>query len=76
MPKSVKFEFKVETDLFELVKCKTICLSLSLSLNGQYFVTFCKDKHLRLFEFSTGKLLRTINESLKVLYSFNLVLYR
>ena len=66
MPKKVKFQFKAETDLFELIKCKTFCLSLSLSHNGEYFAVFCKDKHLRIFKFSTGKIILTLNETLKV----------
>jgi peptidylprolyl isomerase domain and WD repeat-containing protein 1 len=74
-PKRVKFQFKAETDLFELIKCKTFCLSLSLSQNGEYFALFCKDKQLRVFNFTTGKLLLTINESLKVLLLLRLVLY-
>jgi peptidylprolyl isomerase domain and WD repeat-containing protein 1 len=63
--KIVKFGFKAETDLYELVNNKTVCLSLTISENGEYFATYSKDKTFRIFNFKTGKLYREYNESLK-----------
>jgi peptidylprolyl isomerase domain and WD repeat-containing protein 1 len=63
--KVVKFGYKAETNLYELVNNKTMCLSLSLSENGEYFATMSKDKIFRIFSFRTGKIYRQYNESLK-----------
>jgi peptidylprolyl isomerase domain and WD repeat-containing protein 1 len=42
-----------------------MCLSLTISNNGEYFAMFCKDKHFRIFKFKSGKLYKVYNESLK-----------
>jgi peptidylprolyl isomerase domain and WD repeat-containing protein 1 len=66
-PDSV-FQFKSSTNLFEFKKTKSIPTSLSVSPSGNQFATFSQpDRKIRLFEFTTGKLLRTYDESLRTL---------
>lgn len=65
IPKNVKFEYKSETSLYELVQNKVMCLSLTISKKGDYFAMFCKDRHFRIFKFQTGMLYKVYNESLK-----------
>ena len=43
-----------------------VTLNFSISPKGKYVAIFLKDKTIRVFEFKTGKLLLTINESVKV----------
>jgi len=64
-PKSVKFESKVETDLYEFAKNKTQVLNMTLSPNGDYFATFAADRKIRIFRVLTGKLTCMIDESLQ-----------
>ncbi len=65
LPENIKFEYKSQTDLYELVKTKTICLSMTISPNGKYFAMYCRDKHYRIFKFLSGSLYKVYNESLK-----------
>lgn len=60
----VKFELVSDTDLLELVKHKTCALSISLSNDGQRMAMYCRDRRVRLFRLSDGKLLRTFDETL------------
>jgi peptidylprolyl isomerase domain and WD repeat-containing protein 1 len=66
-PTEVAFESKLDTDLFIFAKNKTVPLSLSFSPNGNLFATMSKDRQIRVFNFLTGKLYRTYNESLQIL---------
>lgn len=62
----ITFAFKSETDLYELMKAKTTPYSLSISPNGKRFVILSKDKKIRVFHFSSGKLARVYNESCEI----------
>jgi len=62
--KNVAFESKMETDLYEFVKCKTFVTSMSLSPDGKFFATWGADKKIRVFRFLMGKLYCVIDESL------------
>lgn len=65
-PESV-FKFKSATNLFEFKKAKTVPTSLTLSPDGSRFVTMSfPDRKIRIFDFASGKLQRTYDESLKV----------
>jgi peptidylprolyl isomerase domain and WD repeat-containing protein 1 len=64
MPSSVKFHYKTETDLYEFAKNKTHAVSLCISKNGEQFVTMGRDRMIRIFDFSTGKLKATFDETL------------
>jgi len=63
-PRHVHFESKLDTDLFELAKQRTVARSLSFSPNGRLFATLTADRKVRVFRFLTGKLTRVLDESL------------
>lgn len=63
-PKSVTFDSKLDTDLFEFVKCKTVPSGLCFSPDGLKFATISADRKVRVFHFKTGKLSRVFDESL------------
>ncbi|KAJ4385879.1 Peptidyl-prolyl cis-trans isomerase cyp15 [Neurospora sp. IMI 360204] len=61
------FKFKSATNLFEFKKAKAVPTSLTLSPDGNRFVTVSfPDRKIRIFDFASGKLQRTYDESLKV----------
>ncbi|KAL8894445.1 MAG: hypothetical protein Q9192_004315 [Flavoplaca navasiana] len=63
-PKSV-WEYKSSTDLFSLKKAKSKPTSIIMSPNGATFATFSfPDRQVRIFDFTTGKLLRSYDESI------------
>ncbi|RNJ53262.1 hypothetical protein D7B24_002109 [Verticillium nonalfalfae] len=62
------FEYKASTNLFEFKKAKTVPTSLSISPDGQQFAVFSQpDRKIRVFDFASGKLHRTYDESLQVI---------
>lgn len=62
------FKFKSSTDLFAFKKAKSVPASLTIAPTGKYFATFSfPDRMVRLFDFATGKLYRTYDESLKII---------
>jgi peptidylprolyl isomerase domain and WD repeat-containing protein 1 len=62
------FEYKSSTNLFEFKKAKSIPTCLTISPNGKYFVTFSlPDRKIRMFDFASGKLHRTYDESLQAI---------
>ncbi|KAI9832421.1 MAG: hypothetical protein M1819_004410 [Sarea resinae] len=59
------FEFKSSTNLFEFKKAKSVPSSITISPTGSQFATFSfPDRKVRVFDFPTGKLYRTYDESL------------
>ncbi|KAL1852311.1 Peptidyl-prolyl cis-trans isomerase cyp15 [Paecilomyces lecythidis] len=59
------FELKSSTNLFEFKKSKSVPASITISPSGQQFATISfPDRQIRVFDFSTGKLYRTYDESL------------
>ncbi|KAI9331938.1 hypothetical protein BDR26DRAFT_912438 [Obelidium mucronatum] len=63
----IDWEFKGETDLYEFKKAKSHPATLTFSHDYSKFVTFgFEDRQIRVFSFSTGKLLRKYDESLTV----------
>ncbi|XP_013778129.1 peptidylprolyl isomerase domain and WD repeat-containing protein 1-like [Limulus polyphemus] len=66
-PKVVKFTSKLDTDLYELAKCKTCPTGLAFSPNGQLFAMLSMDRKVRIFRFLTGKLIRVFDETLQML---------
>ena len=59
------FEYKSSTNLFEFKKAKSAPNSISISPSGSQFATFSfPDRKVRIFDFPTGKLYRTYEESL------------
>ena len=57
----------MQSDLFELVKCKTSPRGFGLSHNGKYMAVMGKDRILRVFYFATGKVIWRIDESIKTI---------
>ena len=59
------FEMKSTTSLFEFKKSKSVPSSLTISPTGTQFATFSfPDRKVRVFDFATGKLYRTYDESI------------
>jgi len=62
------FQYKSATNLFEFKKAKAIPTSLTLSPDGTRVAAMSfPDRKIRIFDFVSGKLLRTYDESLKVI---------
>ncbi|XP_074600089.1 peptidylprolyl isomerase domain and WD repeat-containing protein 1 [Brevipalpus obovatus] len=60
----VSFRFKTDTHLFELAKNKTKIHDLQFTESGTHFATSSDDRKIRIFKFSSGKMLRVFDESL------------
>lgn len=66
-PASV-WEYKTSTDLFAFKKAKSCPTSIAISPQGHHFVTQSQpDRIVRVFDFRTGKLYRSYDESLATL---------
>ncbi|KAK0730537.1 hypothetical protein B0H67DRAFT_548470 [Lasiosphaeris hirsuta] len=66
-PDSV-FQYKSSTDLFEFKKAKSVPTSIALSPDGSRFATISfPDRKIRIFDFASGKLQRTYDESPSVI---------
>ena len=62
------FQYKSSTNLFEFKKAKSTPTSLAISPSGTQFATFSfPDRKIRVFDFATGKLYRTYDESLQTI---------
>jgi peptidylprolyl isomerase domain and WD repeat-containing protein 1 len=62
------FEYKSSTNLFEFKKAKSVPSSITISPTGKQFATFSfPDRKVRIFDFATGKLYRTYDESITTL---------
>lgn len=62
----VNFRLKSDTDLFEIVKCKTSVSAIEVSPDGKQFTITSPNRRIRVFWFRTGKLRRVYDESLEV----------
>jgi peptidylprolyl isomerase domain and WD repeat-containing protein 1 len=68
-PDSV-FSMKSTTNLFDFKKTKSVPASITISPDDRHFATFSfPDRQVRIFDFVTGKLHRTYDESLTTLDS-------
>lgn len=63
-PKCVKFESKLDTDLYEFGKNNTYPCGLAISPDGKKFATISGDRKIRVFYFLTGKISRVFDEGL------------
>ncbi|KAL1990507.1 hypothetical protein VTN49DRAFT_6346 [Thermomyces lanuginosus] len=62
------FELKSSTSLFEFRKAKSVPSSITISPTGEQFATFSfPDRQIRVFDFPSGKLYRTYDESLQTI---------
>ncbi|KAJ1927228.1 Peptidyl-prolyl cis-trans isomerase cyp15 [Tieghemiomyces parasiticus] len=65
LPEGLDFTYKAETDLFEFRKAKSVPVSLTFSPDYSQFVTLnVDDRQVRVFRYTTGKLVRKYDESL------------
>lgn len=59
------FELKSSTNLFAFKKAKSVPTAITISPSGEQFATVSfPDRQIRVFEFATGKLYRTYDESI------------
>ncbi|KAF2832175.1 peptidyl-prolyl cis-trans isomerase-like protein [Ophiobolus disseminans] len=59
---------KSSTNLFEFKKAKCVPSSITVSPTGKQFATYSfPDRKIRIFEFATGKLYRTYDESIETI---------
>ncbi|KAL2899500.1 Peptidyl-prolyl cis-trans isomerase CYP71 [Bienertia sinuspersici] len=62
----ISFRLKTDTNLFEMVKCKTTVSAIEVSPDGKQFSVTSPDRRIRVFWYRTGKLRRVYDESLEV----------
>ncbi|KAE8838627.1 hypothetical protein HRS9139_03010 [Pyrenophora teres f. teres] len=64
------WSLKSSTNLFDFKKSKCVPSSLTISPTGNQFATFSfPDRKIRIFDFPTGKLYRTYDESIETITS-------
>ncbi|EGW32606.1 uncharacterized protein SPAPADRAFT_61670 [Spathaspora passalidarum NRRL Y-27907] len=61
LPLGLEFKIKSQTDMFKLIKTKTIPNNILISQNSEYFIVQ-SDKMIHRFCFKTGKIVQTIQE--------------
>ena len=62
------FQYKSSTSLFDFKRAKSLPATLIISPTGSHFTTFSfPDRKVRVFEFASGKLYRSYDESLNTL---------
>ncbi|KAJ5143275.1 uncharacterized protein N7515_002062 [Penicillium bovifimosum] len=62
------FDLKSSTNLFAFKKAKSIPTSITISPSGEHFATVSfPDRQIRVFDFATGKLYRTYDESINTI---------
>ena len=53
--KSVMFDSKLDTDLFDMAKAKTVPLDIDVSpKDGKLWAAICADRKIRIFRFLSG----------------------
>lgn len=62
----VNFRLKTDTNLLEILRCKTSVSSIEVSPDGKQFSLTSPDRRIRIFWYRTGKLRRVYDESLEV----------
>ena len=59
------FQYKSSTNLFDFKKAKSVPSTMTVSPDGRYLAAMSlPDRQIRIFDFASGKLHRTYNESL------------
>uniref|UniRef100_A0A915AK08 peptidylprolyl isomerase n=1 Tax=Parascaris univalens TaxID=6257 RepID=A0A915AK08_PARUN len=64
-PSNIAWKYKTDTDLYEFLKLKSAPRCLVIAPNGQLFAAVGTDRRIRVFNFSSGKLMKTIDETLQ-----------
>jgi len=57
----LKFETISETDYFELCQQQTFALAAEFTHDGARMAILCRDRKIRIFDFASGKLIKTYN---------------
>jgi peptidylprolyl isomerase domain and WD repeat-containing protein 1 len=61
---AVSFRYRSDTDLYEFAETRQPPLSLDVSHSGALWATMAKDGKLRIFDFASGKITLTLDESM------------
>ncbi|ESO86723.1 hypothetical protein LOTGIDRAFT_220515 [Lottia gigantea] len=65
-PKTLQWEYKTDTDLYDFMKCKAQPTNLAFSPDGKLLVTMATDKKVKSFiRFLTGKLTKVLDETIQ-----------
>ncbi|PVU99273.1 hypothetical protein BB559_000856 [Furculomyces boomerangus] len=62
--KNVAWKYKTETDLYTFQKTKSVPYSIEISPSNELFVVMSSDSFVRVFNFQTGKITNSFDESL------------
>ncbi|KAL7068557.1 peptidyl-prolyl cis-trans isomerase, cyclophilin-type family protein [Cryptosporidium serpentis] len=62
----IKYEYKSETDLFELQKAKIYPIYINCSPNEETFALLCSDSSVRIYRTSTAKCIKIYDESISM----------
>ncbi|CAB3404335.1 unnamed protein product [Caenorhabditis bovis] len=63
-PKDVlTWEYKLDTDLYEFFKVKTVPVAAEFNPKGRKLATYGEDKKIRIFDIITGKIVHVIDET-------------
>ena len=63
----VEFDSKLDTDLYEFAKNSFIVHDIAFTFDGHYFGTLSNDRKVRIFKFTTGKIIKIFDENLQQL---------
>ncbi|NJR13974.1 MAG: hypothetical protein HC779_07185 [Phyllobacteriaceae bacterium] len=63
--KKLSWDSKMKTDLYEYAKMKSAPYCLKISPDGKLFATFGSDRTIRIFDMKSGKIVKTIDETLQ-----------
>ena len=64
-PTHLPYKCKSQTHFLQLLQANSAPLSMNISPHGTYLSIYLKDKHIRIFNLKTGKLVVTIPEHTK-----------
>jgi len=64
--RKVAFQYKLETDLYDLAKAKTQCTAMAFSRDGRRLALAARDRRVRVLDFARGKLQRVYDEGPRV----------
>lgn len=59
------WDYKMDTDLYEFAKLKSYPHCLKISPDGKLFATYGTDRFIRIFNIKSGKLIKTIDETMQ-----------
>ena len=63
----LKFELLSETDYYTLLSEETFAVAMEFSPDWQLLGVFCSDCKIRVFHFTSGRLISTIDETVQAL---------